>query len=346
MATFAQYLKNDKLRRVTYVCGPERVFVEEVVDKVRVQVGAKPIDSFTLDASTASFQHISAVLVTYPSVPKAARFVLVREASSITNWQWLQEWVWDAKDYPTTFVVFVGGQDGLDPLRSGGQRIIKSYYSGLLVDCKALSFDVKKVGVPSDSCRWLNSFLPTLSEWQSQAIWARCGGDSARVRDVCGAIKVTGAEKYISALDSSNDRVGFHKLLYGLCSQQPVLEFVDNLILGDKKAALSSVPSSEELGRVIGRLAFLLGVLEQLYMAMVENEKSWEAARDRGISPALAQKYGTAGAISANGQRQVVAKHYDPDTVQRCRSVLMACDSAYGDGARDGIVEALVAAWG
>lgn len=108
MATFTQWARQAaEVKRVTWVCGSERILVEEVVDSVRANLHASDMDYVSLVAGSSPDREIWAALNQYPFDPKANRLVLVRDVERVKRWAPFLDWMANSRLLPTNYALFV-----------------------------------------------------------------------------------------------------------------------------------------------------------------------------------------------------------------------------------------------
>jgi DNA polymerase III delta subunit len=322
VASYNQWLVQAQrgVRRVTWVCGEERVLVEEIVDHVRTALAPSDFDLQQFVAGIDKDRDVWAAVNTYPSRPTANRLVVVRDVEKVKSWQPLLSWLANSRVMPTSYLLLVsssldfdyelkdGKRDGLKP----HQEAIKQ--RGSLVKCTVPTGDDLRV--------WANR-TAQCSQDDIDFLMNRVGGDLGRAYGVLRKCALFG---------SFVDR----RVIEVLSSESPADDYTDSLVALRKPGALlalSELPPTEYL-RAIALLDSRLETLAKLHEALRNRRTFKEITSDKGgVSQFLAHKL-----IG-------VAKHYDPKRRSHCRQVLALIDFAVRGGARDGTMEALVALW-
>lgn len=310
MATWTQYQKLVKHKRVTYVCGVERLLVEEVVTAIRSRVAAKPMDTLTLTVPENNEAVVWATLNQYPSVAHAQRFILVRGADSIKNWKPFMSWLEDAKLMPTTHVVLVSEKPGHDTEQPHLELI---HRRGQLVKCSTPA--------PAELVKWVQAKLPCSPE-VATTLLDRVGGDLGAASSVIMKLALFNGEP--SA-----------ELVEALCAEAPSRDFELSLIAGQKERALSALESLpvREYSRVIGLLDSRLDLLARLCGLLKTVRVQWKIVAAAGAPPFVVSML------------LPYAKNYEAGRVVQLRQAMVVVDDAVRSGVRVGPMEALVAAW-
>lgn len=306
----ASFAKNGPAR-ATWVCGPERVLVWEVC--AAVVTGARAQYSDFCTAGREREQDIWERVLS--SLSTARRVVVVRDCGRLKNWSHLRAWL---NDRPTgVYLVFQSAETDFPRDGDGKLEIpavwLRDSTLGQLVRCSALS--------PDDAVMWARAQLPSLSEMQARHVLDRAAGNLSEVRTVLAKARTLGGAVNATALDM-------------LCSELPG-DFVDKLILGDRKGAMLAADSmgDDGLGYSLGLLASRLETLSILHRAARDNVSRRDVVGRLGVPAFLAQRY--AG----------IAKDYGEERVARSWLALAAAEDAYRSGTTIGAAEVLVVSW-
>lgn len=108
MATFLDFLRiverEQKPRRLTYVCGNQAALREEVIDAARVLLDVNDLNFESLSADSDKPHKIWAAINQYPTNFTERRLVLVREADKLTKTEQLADWL-KSRHIPNVHVV-------------------------------------------------------------------------------------------------------------------------------------------------------------------------------------------------------------------------------------------------
>lgn len=288
------------------MCGAERILVEEVVDTIRARLRPDPVDYTSLTAGAAPDRDVWAAAHQYPLRPGAVRLTLVRSAERIRRWQPFDTWMASLRRMPGSHLLFVG--DEPDPPKGAHIETIKT--RGHLVRCATPN--------EADAVAWLRARAP-LDEATARHLLARTAGDLWRAAGVCSKINLFGSPAGPAVIDK-------------LVDQAPSACFVEALLADDKPTALRAAAdlARDSYGETITTLDFRVDLLAQLSVAV----RSGRRPRDVTDVPAYLVR-----------QYWPIAGRYDARRCARARRMLAIVDNAYRAGARDALVEALVALW-
>lgn len=302
---------------MTWVCGDQRVLVEEVVDTTRRLLAPSPLDYVPLDASDTDEHHIWSFALQYPLNPGAHRMILIRDAEKLTRWDRLTSWMDSTRQLPGVYLVFVSNETDLPYETAGGKKAgLKAHVAAI----KAPRGSLVRCTMPNeaDAIAWVRG-RARMDEATASLLLTRTGGSLAQVAAVCAKV---------SLFDGPAGRA----TIEALCAERPSASFVDNILALDRKAALLRIPDlpDAEAGKVIGLLDSRLDLLASLHRLQVAGY----GLRDMtGINPYLARQY------------LPIARMYDQSRCVHRRRVLAVVDDALRKGARTGVWEALVALW-
>ena len=329
MATFFQWRfprtgKPPEVKRVTWLCGPERVLVESAVDFIVADLGRLVRlnvrrFSFRFDAE----RDVWAEANQYALDPGERALVVIRDAETCQNWEPLTQWIDASRTIPNMNLLLVSNEadfpylpskDGKRPLRPYVQQIQKR---GSVIRCSMPTGEESGDAI----AQWVQSMRPMPHETAKYLI-RRTGGELRDIRDVCAMLDVLDGVPGPGVIDE-------------LCPQRPADDFVDALLSLDKPAALKALETmpSQEYGQALAFLDTRLGQLGTLREEMAKQKTLRDIGREGRVPGFVAVRF------------RDVAKHYDPKRVVRCRQALAVVDSAARQGQRESVMEVLVSLW-
>lgn len=311
MASYRQFMASGKLKRMSWVCGVERILVEEVVQTIKDWIAPKDLDYVTMIGGLDKEKDVWGQLNQYPSEPGANRLLVVRDAERLKQWQRFDAWVSDMRLMPTNFVLFVSNETDFNTERSAHRTIVDK--SGTMVRCNTPDEQV--------AVEWIQSQTPMHSD-VARRILERCGGDLAKSKSAAAMCRLFPFEPTYQVVDA-------------IVEPEIGALYVDSLVACNRREAASTayaVPESD-IGRTIGLLDSRLDVLEKLHRAARKGLTAREIATSRSVNPFLIHLL------------MPFAKLYDRESVQRRRQLLVVVDSKVRDGARVGVLESLAALW-
>lgn len=317
MSSFGQWSASDRLARVTWVCGSERVLVNEVVEVTSRSTLAE--DSEVWNAGQHREKDIwAAVLSGRQSADAPTRLVTVRDAGRLCQWKYLESWLRSARPLMSgCYLIFQS--DESDFPRDEGSKMaepvswLRDSTLGQIVRCAPLDVD--------NAISWVRTREPRLTEDQAKHLLFRASGDLAEVSNVLRKTKLFGGFADNYTLDI-------------LCSEMPG-DFTDKLISKDQPGAMLAAESltKDTLGYSLGVLSSRLETLSMLHQAANDNMSRREVISKIGVPAFLVQKY--AGS----------ARFYDGKRTGSCWQALAVADDAYRSGITVGVAESLIVSW-
>lgn len=316
------FAKNHIVRPVTWVCGPERVFVEQVVDMIRAAVAPSEFDAVNMTAGIDPERAIWAEVEQQPM--SGNRLVLVRAAEHLVQWARLDDFVRTRAQHPRTKVLLVSNLDApmtvTHGLGRGAEQELAPHLENLrngkghLIECRPLT-----QGSAQSAVAWVQSMVPVRTVIASHLL-QRSNGNIRLVRDICVKLACFEGEVTISTVNE-------------LLAQRPRDEFSEAVIQRDKKSALLAAKhiSPAEYGRVIGLVdaqVEFAGLLHDMQAARATPAEIAEAAGGRRFLIPFVMPY---------------ARAYGPKRRLQIRRVLAQADQAVRAGATVGVLESLVA---
>jgi DNA polymerase III delta subunit len=243
MTYYSQWSKDRKLSSIVWVCGSERVLVEEIVQHVKNSRTFSALDSAVLDASQLTESQLWDELYQRPIVEDSNRLVLVYGSQEISDFTRMREWVRDFPTcFPTTVVCFISDDDA--PPETTFLKPPKV----TVVKCSKLSQE--------DCVRWVKSISP-LSERSSRAVLDHVAGSLEDAQQVCNKIKRSMGSSPLVSL--TNEQIK------SFIAETPS-EFTDALLSLDKQRAFVSINymSDDEKYRAVSILESRLSQLSKL----------------------------------------------------------------------------------
>ena len=291
--------------------------MEEIVDATRTTLGVTDLDYLSFTAGSDPERDIWAAANQYPLTPGANRLILVRGAEKLTRWEPLEFWLTNSRKLPNTYLLFIAHE--LDfPYRivDGKRTGLKAHVEliktrGRIVRCAAPN--------ETDAVAWVRRRAPALDDATARYLLQRTGGRLMPAAGVCAKLALFSGTVGRVTIDA-------------LADEAPAESFTDSLLALKKREALMAAQtlSEPEYPAVFGLLDSRLDTLAGLWRAT----RLGLSGRDiENTSPYLVRQY------------LPIAKHYDPKRCVYSRRVLAVCDEALKNGARVGVIEALVALW-
>lgn len=333
MTTFSQwyssFTKSPKVRPLTWVCGSEKVLVEDIVHTIVQTLSPSPLNYITQAAGDYSERLIWDVADQHPIDPLTPRVVVIRNAEKLKDTSRLLEWVKFRAMNPTAYLVLVSGDDALPrtpktstepakfvPWLAELTDAFKNRSKVHAIECKSFTMRTASTAV-----QWVESKVK-LRPGIAGHLLNRANGDLRVVRDTLLKLAVFPDEITKSVIDQ-------------VLEQTPRETFVDALMAVHKQTALDALKNmpESEYARVIGLLDArldLAGLVHDMKNSMKKNFEIVRAAGDKGfLVPDLLK----------------VSKYYDARRRFVLRSHLAFADEALHSGARVGVLETLVALW-
>lgn len=306
-----------QVARVTWLCGDQRVLVEEVIEDTKRQLNVSEFDYVSLSGEGPSVD-IWDASYQYSLDPSANRLVLVREADQVQEWGPLKQWFQDSRKLTSNYILFVSDnpnyptdEDPKNPQLLDHIELIRT--KGKTVRCSLPS--------GGELVSWVkrNSILGDAS---ANFLISRCGGDLNVISNIC-------KKSMMFSADPGNAVVS------RLADMAPALDFSDSLLMQNKKAALKCLESlaEEEYARVVGLLYSRLDLLYTLHKSAPNFSTARELSEATGIKVFLIQKYGQ------------LAKSYSKNKITQCRNALTVVDDALQRKVYESTMELLVALW-
>lgn len=319
MGSYAQWrtaVDAGELRRVTWVCGDQRVLVEEVVDTTRRKLAVSELDYVSLSHGPGFDREVWAQANQYSLSPGNNRLILVRDAEKLTDRGQLGDWLARTRYLPGVYLLFVSNESDLPRTAGRGIQGLLPWASaiksprGFLVRCTMPS--------ESDAIAWVRRHSQ-LDDSAARHLLTRSGGNLSTAAAVTAKLSLFDGRASTATIDL-------------LCMERPMDDFTDILLSLDKRRALLRIRDLDETDRL--RLVPVLDARLDLLQGLHRHQIAGHTLRQiTGVPPFLARQY------------LPLARHYDAARCAHRRRVLAVVDDALRTGARDGVLEALVSLW-
>lgn len=322
MGSYAQWrvaADRGEVRRVTWLCGDQRVLIEEVVTTIRGLLQVNDLDHVTITASPASVQQIWAAANQYPLTPGANRLIVIRDADTITSWTPLYRWMAATRTLPGVYLLLVSNATDLPHTPAEGRRRGTLAPHVEQIQTKRRLGQTIRCTQPSetDAIAWVRRRCQLDTEIAAYLL-GRCRGELSTAAAVCAQLALFDTATLGRATIDQ------------LCPLAPPDSFSDALIAGDKPQALAALAAlaEQERGACLALLASRLDLLAALWKATRAGQGAHEIT---GLPAYLVRQY------------LPHAKRFDPQRCAYIRQVLAVVDDAHRSGARVGVLEMLVA---
>ncbi len=266
--TFANWrIKVDRdgikaIPRVTYVCGPEPVLVEEVVDDIWHVVNPEPWNRIRLTAGEANETEIWSLINQHSIDAGSHGIVQVRDAQLLEQWEKLELWL-SASPKQNTRLIFVSSED---------RPPDKTLNRGNVIHCKFTN--------DASAVSWVRGKAPVLDDDTANYLLNRAGGNLTTISSTC---------QKLLAIPMPNGMLPGRGVIDVLCVETPRDSFVESLIVLDHRAALLAAEQvgPQSLYGIIATLDSKLSLLSQLKSNLTPREQSMVP----GVSPFLVNRY-------------------------------------------------------
>lgn len=326
MSSFSQYWssyqKSGTVKQFTWVCGTERVLVEEIVQTVRQTINPSPWNFSQFVVGEDSERAIWADMGQYP-IDSGRRLLIIRNAEALKSFDPLVEFIAHRTLNPRTYVLLVSGEERLTRVPSGedgkfqyAPHLAAFGAKGNIVECRPFTQDTAKHAVA-----WVVS-KTGMREGVAGHLLERANGDLRLVRDTCEKLSVLDSQLSLGVINS-------------MLAERPRDTFSNSLMALDKKTALlalSRLPESE-YSRTLGLLESRLDLAHMVHTMLIQQKSASEIGRAAGEKRFLVPDL------------LPIGKHYDAARCQAIRRALATADEALRAGARQGVLEVVVSLW-
>ena len=329
MSTFSvwlqAYTKDPTPKRVIWVCGPERVLVDDVVSSTVRALDLRPWSEHRLVMGEDKEKDIWELAMQYP-LELEDRVIVVHAAERIKDFSPLKNFLASARSNPTTHLIFVSNSDRAEKTPGNREEDIKPELlphlkaiqsKGRIVECKKFTNATWK-----HAMAWIAA-RADVSPSVAKHILVRTNGDLRAVRDVCAKVAVIP--------NATNQHINM------LCDVMPTDTFADALMVLDRKTALAALGgmSDEEQTQALYDLNYRLEEARAVHDMIAERKTKAEI---RG----MLRSRGKAHLVD---HLMDVSKYYNRKRGLEVRRVLDAAIRAHESGARGGVLESVIAVW-
>lgn len=312
--------RSDFRKKFLFVCGTEKVLVEEVIEETKRFLNTP--NFFVVDLDYEDIAVFNDLLFQHSLSPEAV-LIVVRHAEATHDWSGLREWL-DASvsEHPRKYLILtstsrsaydVDSRELVLPAKMLGSK-------GRVVECKKLGSE--------DLLKWVARQSPTLGPVLNSYLIKKLDSNMSLIKTACVKLNLFSG-KYLSpaAVDE-------------LVEENVEERFATLLILGKKSQALSlaEIITSAEYPRVLGELDKHLDMLSILNKELRKFTTVQDRANIAGVGAYWAEKY------------KNIAYKYDDRRVASCRSALAyTWVHTSGDGrllsTEDGLLPVLITLW-
>ena len=311
MSFYSQWVKESKLSSVIWVCGLERVLVDEVVRHVKSGWLLNDMNFTTVDAAQCA--NVWDELWQRPLMEDFPRLIIVLNAQEITDFNLMKSWLSEFKtSFPQTTVCFISEADTLPE-------------ASFLKPPKVTPIRCSKLS-PEDSVKWVKK-QACISERSARLLLEHVAGSLEDAKQVC--------DKINRAIGSSELLTFTSEQIKSFIAETPS-DFIDALMCLDKQRALTtlSLMSNEDRYKVVSTLELRLSQLTKL-QRLLKKEKL--------VGQALSKIPGIPYPVVKDLLPAI--KFYNDSRLLSCRQQLTLVDHYHNQGIYTGVLESLVSMW-
>lgn len=324
------FKKAEGVKPITWVCGPERVLVDEITMRIRMRLQPDPWNYSSLDAKEMSSREVWSEIEQQPISDKGFRLVQVRNVEHLKNPERIIDWIKNRSKNPRTILVLVSSEAGIprvpyeDPKQKGKgdpAPYIEAFSGkGQVVECNPFTQSTAKHAVS-----WVQETTRIRSNVAGYLL-DRANGNLRLVRDVCFKLSLFDTEITIPTINM-------------LLREKPRDSFVDALLALDKKGALLALSelSEAEYSKTLGNLEYRLNQAGRIHELQMMHKDNGEIMKE------LQREYG--GQVFYIQDLFPVAKHYTKNKIAELRKMLAMVDEAVQLNQRVGVMETIVSLW-
>ena len=321
MPSYAQWrnsAEKGQVARVTWLCGDQRILVEEVIEETKKFLEITEFDYYSFSAESNSALEIWDAAFQYSLDPTANRLVLVREADYLSDWSPLVKWFAHSRQFVSTYLMFVSDLAEYPVVPDQKNVTLQAHIELIRTKGKTVRCNLPSSG---ELVAWIQR-NSVFAEDTAKYLLDRSGGDLKVINNLCRKSMMFGADPG-------------QRVVAQLAEEVTQQSFADALLAMDKKAALQALTRlpEAEYTRVVGQLYSRLDVLHTLHKAVPNFNTVRELSEATGLKIFLIQKYSP------------LAKQYDQVKLTKCRNILTIVDDAIQRNATSGAMELLVTLW-
>lgn len=331
MSTFSQWRKslekNPDPRQITWLCGNERILVDDVVEHIKARLSPEPWNYKPMVAGEDSERLIWTEADQYP-MGATPRLLIIRNAEKLKDWEKFESWIKARTHNPNTYLILVSNEERIprteltpEERRRGGKAEVLPHIAaigtkGHVIECRPYTNATAKHAIV-----WVQNKV-RMREGIAAHLLNRANGDLRIVRDVCTKLAVFPDEITLSTIN-------------GMMMERPRDNFSDALLALDKRTALLALRDLQtaDYSMTLGYLDARLDLAGTIHDMQVEHRPQTEIVKAVGSQGFLVKDI-----IG-------IAKHYDAKRRLTIRKMLALADEALRSGNTDGVLEAVVAFW-
>jgi hypothetical protein len=308
MATYGQWIRNQKITRVAWVCGEESALSRSVRDAyTRALSAVPPVILWGADDGTWN-----SLLAT----PAGPRLVIVLGAGELPSLEPLPHLL--GEEFDGAYTVFVSSEKDFrrtDKVLVPSLAALRDSRHGQMIRCVAPADAEARAAIVAD-------WWPGAGRNVASVLLEASGGSLTRAWHA--------ADKAVRAGLQPEAR-----LVPTVCANVRDEQFADLLVKGDRRSAMAAaaVIPPDDIGLAIGLLAARLQLLPLVRDALARRESSEDTVRRLRADPWVLRIL------------RPYAGSYDAERVERCRVLLAITETAWRSGVRVGILEAVAALW-
>lgn len=313
MSYYSQWVKDRKLSQVVWICGAERIIVEEVAQYVQTSRTFNTLNACALDACQQSPAEIWDSLFQRPLMEDLPRLIMVENAQELEDFSRLKDWIKDAATaFPGVVVCFVSQEDTPPEI---------SFFKPpkvTVVRCSKLAIE--------DSVKWVKR-RSSLSERSARMLLDHVAGSLEDAKQVCDKINRCLGQSSLITLTPEQ--------IKSFIVETPS-EFTDALMCLDKVRAFisASTLSNDDKYKVVSSLEIRISQLARLQRILKDQKLTGQQlAKIPGIPYPVVKEL------------LPVSKFYSPARILSCRQQLTLVDYYHNQGIYQGTLESLVTLW-
>lgn len=312
MSYYSQWIKSPKVSQVNWVCGSERILVDEVVNFIKAKVSPNVLNRSILDMSKSTSGDLSNVLNQHPIMASESSLILIQNAHKIEDLNCLKTWLRESKTiFPEVVVCLMSEEENIPDVTFLKPPKVS------VVKCSKLSNE--------NLVLWVKRNSP-LSDRSARSLLEHVAGSLQDSHGLCRKLSATLQGKTLVNMPL--------EALLALTDETPS-EFVDAIMSLDKARAYSAIKSmsSDEKYKVISTLDLRLTQLSKLQHLLTAKVTGSELSKIPGVPFPVVKEL------------LPISRYYSSSRIVSCRQQLAIVDSYQNQGMYKGTLESLVALW-